>query len=165
MRLADCCMAVSGSVSLELLFHAKPTVILYWISRLAYRVQEFFRTVKYITLVNLLSTGQIESDDLAPFDPAQPDADKVLFPEYLTCEDQSWRVASHVIEWLSDPARRTGRVKALESLRSRVGHGGASRRAAEYLLDALPPGAHPLPRPHFLSEKAAAQRADIARAQ
>ena len=33
MRLADCCMAVSGSVSLELLYHTKPTVILYWISR------------------------------------------------------------------------------------------------------------------------------------
>ena len=36
IRLAECCMAVSGSVSLELLYHTKPTVILYWISRLAY---------------------------------------------------------------------------------------------------------------------------------
>ena len=33
IHLADCCMAVSGSVSLELLYHTKPTVILYWIRR------------------------------------------------------------------------------------------------------------------------------------
>ncbi len=157
MRLAHCCMAVSGSVSLELLYHAKPTVILYWISRFAYRVQGWFRTVKYITLVNLLSTGQVETDDLTPFDPAQPDAEKVLFPEYLTWEDKSWRVASHVIEWLSEPASRASRVTVLEALRADVGHGGASARAAEYLLGALPSGSPALPRPHFLHHAPAAR--------
>ena len=59
MQLADCCMAVSGSVSLELLYHTKPTVILYWISRWPIFVQRFFRKVKYITLVNLLSTDEL----------------------------------------------------------------------------------------------------------
>ena len=44
IHLADCCMAVSGSVSLELLYQTKPTVILYWISRLAYFVQGFSAT-------------------------------------------------------------------------------------------------------------------------
>ena len=38
-----------------MLYHAKPTVILYWISRPAYFVQTLFRNVKYITLVNLLA--------------------------------------------------------------------------------------------------------------
>jgi lipid-A-disaccharide synthase len=84
MRLADCCMAVSGSVSLELLYYTSPTVILYWISRLAYFVQRFFRKVKYITLVNLLTTDELYPKDLAPFDPSQEDAEKILFPEYLT---------------------------------------------------------------------------------
>ncbi len=51
IQLAECCMAVSGSVSLELLYQIKPTVIMYRISRLAYSVQDFFRHVKYITLV------------------------------------------------------------------------------------------------------------------
>ena len=106
IRLADCCMAVSGSVSLELLCQAKPTVILYWINRLAYWVQGFFRKVKYITLVNLLTADELYPDDLTPYDPAQPDADRILFPEYLTCGDRSAQVAGHVIEWLRDPARR-----------------------------------------------------------
>jgi lipid-A-disaccharide synthase len=115
MHLADCCMACSGSVSLELLYHAKPTVILYWISRAAYVVQGFLRKAKYITLVNLL-------------------ADKPLFPEYLTCEDKSAEIAGHVIEWLREPAVRAERVEALGRLRDEVGQPGASRRAAEIIL-------------------------------
>jgi lipid-A-disaccharide synthase len=149
MRLADCCMAVSGSVSIELLYHAKPTTILYWISRPAYFVQGFFRKVKYITLVNLLSTGELYPADLSPYDPAQPDADRVLFPEYLTCEDKSAQLAGHAIEWLSDPAKRAARVAQLEQLKAQVAHGGASGRAADYILDALRGPATAVPPPHF----------------
>jgi lipid-A-disaccharide synthase len=139
IHLADCCMACSGSVSLELLYHAKPTVILYWISPLAYRVQRWFRKVKYITLVNLLSTDELFPADLTPYDPSQPDAAKVLFPEYLTCEDRSGQIAAHVVEWLRNPAAREARVAELVKLRQAVGHGGASARAAEYILRALAP--------------------------
>jgi lipid-A-disaccharide synthase len=137
MAAADCCMAVSGSVSLELLYHTKPTVILYWISRTAYFVQKFFRKVKYITLVNLLTADELYPQDLTPFDPSQPDAEKVLFPEYLTCEDKSSQIAAHAIEWLRDPARRAAKVAQLAELKARVAHGGASARAAEYILNVL----------------------------
>ena len=134
MRLADCAMSVSGSVSLELLYHTTPTVILYWISRPAYFVQTFFRKVKYITLVNLLIADGLADDDLTPYDPSQADAERVLFPEYLTCEDKSAQIAGHIIEWLDDPAKRTARVEALAGLKDRVAHGGALGRAAEYIL-------------------------------
>ena len=137
MHLADCCMACSGSVSLELLYHAKPTVILYWISRAAYFVQRYFRKVKYITLVNLLATGELYPADLSPYDPSQPGAGRVLFPEYLTCEDRSEQIAAHVIGWLRDPAARAARVAELERLKARVARAGASARAAKYILDAL----------------------------
>jgi lipid-A-disaccharide synthase len=130
-------MSVSGSVSLELLYHTVPTVILYWITPFAYRVQKFFRKVKYITLVNLLSTDGLAETDITPFDPAQADADRVLFPEYLTCEDRSAQIAAHIVEWLSDPAKRTARVEALAALKDRVAHGGASARAADYILNTL----------------------------
>jgi lipid-A-disaccharide synthase len=150
MSLADCAMAVSGSVSLELLYYATPTVILYWISRLGYFVQGFFRKVKYITLVNLLSTDELYPQDLAPYNPSQADADKVLFPEYLTCEDKSEQIAGHLIEWLMDPAKRAARVVQLEALKDKVAHGGASSRAAQYILDVLSRRRHPVPRPHYL---------------
>jgi lipid-A-disaccharide synthase len=137
MRLATCCMACSGSVSMELLYHLKPTVIHYRIGPVAYAVQQRFRKVKYITLVNLLSTGELYPADLSPYDPAQPDAEKVLFPEYLTCEDKSAAVAGHVIKWLTDPAALGRQVAALCALKTQVAHGGASDRAAEYILRAL----------------------------
>ena len=146
MRLANCAMSVSGSVSLELLYHATPTVILYWVSHVAYLVQLVFRKVKYITLVNLLSTGNLDDSDMAPFDPAQPDADRVLFPEYLTHEDKSAQLAAHIVEWLRDPVKRAARVAALRELKAQVAHGGASQRAAEYIIAPGPPAAtHPSP--------------------
>ncbi len=179
MRMADCAVSVSGSVSLELLYHTTPTVILYWIERYAYVVQSFFRKVKYITLVNLLSTGGLDSDgeetpsgtdrdsggrpslfarlkrrfSLAEsFDPSQPDADRVLFPEYLTCEDKSAQIAEHVIEWLCEPTKRAARVEALAALKTEVAHGGASNRAAQYILEVLDRRPRPVPRPHFVTK-------------
>ena len=153
MRLADCCMAVSGSVSLELLYHVKPTVIHYGISRLAYFVQGFFRKVKYITLVNLLSTNELYPTDLTPYDPGQPDADRVLFPEYLTCEDKSAAVAGHVIEWLTKPAVRAHLVQKLQALKARVADEGASCKAAEYILAAVAPRHPAIARPHILTPR------------
>jgi len=153
MHLADCAMAVSGSVSLELLYHATPTVILYHISRFGYQVQKFFRKVKYITLVNLLSTGKLYTGDIEPYDPAQPDADQVLFPEYLTCEDKSPQLAGHIIEWLTQPVRRAARIEKLKALRAEIAHGGASNRAAEYILAALSSRQPPLPHPHGMMKE------------
>jgi lipid-A-disaccharide synthase len=148
IELADCCMAVSGSVSLELLARAKPTAILYWISPLAYRLQAKFRRVKYITLVNLLSAKELFPRDVTPYDPAGPDAQEALFPEYLTCEDRSRDIARHVVGWLTQPDERRQLVERLEALRAEVGHGGASQAAARYLLAHVPPREFVAPRPH-----------------
>ena len=158
IRLADCCMAVSGSVSLELLYQCKPTVILYRISRLAYRVQGWFRKVRYITLVNLLTTDKPFAGDLTLYDPKSEDAQKVLYPEYLTCEDKSSEIAAHVTQWLTDASARESLAARLGELKTQVGQGGASSRAAGYILDVLSRRAHPIPRPHFLRVRQPALR-------
>lgn len=150
VHLSHCCMAVSGSVSLELLYHTRPTVVLYWIDRVAYFVQGWFRRVKYITLVNLLSSDELYPSDLSPYDPLQADAHKVLFPEYLTWQDKSSQIACHLLEWLSDEEQRQALIARLAELKERVGHGGASRRAAEYILAHLPLQRTAVPRPHFV---------------
>lgn len=157
IRLADCCMAVSGSVSLELLYHGKPTVVLYWISRLAYFVQRWIRKVKYITLVNLLTTDELHPADVTPYDPSQPDAERVLFPEYLTCGDKSQQIADHCIGWLTDAEKRESVVAELAKLKADVAHGGASRRAAEYILGVLSPRRTAVGAPHFVTAASAAQ--------
>ena len=134
---SDCTMAVSGSVSLELLYHTKPSVILYYISPAAFFVQSFFRKVRYITLVNLLVTDDLFPKKVAVYDPNDPVDAKVLMPEYLTCEDKSEQVAGHVVEWLTQPAKRAERIAQLAELKDRVGYGGASKRAADYMLAEL----------------------------
>jgi len=155
IHLAQCCMAVSGSVSLELLYHAKPSVILYWISRPAFFAQQFLRKVKYITLVNLLAAEELFPEDLTPFDPGQEGADRVLFPEYLTFEDKSAQIARHVVGWLTNRQAREALVERLARLKAQVAHGGASARAAEYLLEHLPRPGSVIPPPHFLESKRA----------
>lgn len=143
-------MAVSGSVSLELLYHTKPSVILYYISPLAFFVQSFFRKVRYITLVNLLVTDDLFPKKVATYDPNDPVDAKVLLPEYLTCEDKSAAVAAHIVEWLTDPTKRSERIAKLAELKEIVGHGGASKRAADYLLAEMDRQAiRPVPRTHF----------------
>ncbi len=147
---SECTMAVSGSVSLELLYHTKPSVILYYISPLAFFIQRFFRKVRYITLVNLLVTDDLFPKKVALYDPQDPADAKVLLPEYLTCEDKSPAIAEHVVEWLTDANRRAHRVAQLAELKEVVGHGGASKRAADYLLAELDRLAiRSTPRTHF----------------
>ncbi|HWA97710.1 MAG TPA: lipid-A-disaccharide synthase [Pirellulales bacterium] len=147
---AHCCMAVSGSVSLELLYHRRPTVILYAISPLAFYVQGLFRRVRYITLVNLLSTSGVFIDRRTEYDPDAPGAAKVPFPEYLTPTDRSADIANRIVAWLGDPAQHAESVAWLDTLRTAVAHGGATSKAAEYIVATLDRDRRPLiPRPHY----------------
>jgi lipid-A-disaccharide synthase len=115
IELAEACISVSGSVSLELLHRAKPTVIVYRIAPVYRLIALQMLKARFITLVNLL-------------------AGEELYPELLTARDESTRIAGHVLGWLNDPARRAELVGRLESLRDRVAVPGACDRAAAYLL-------------------------------
>lgn len=131
IRAADCCLAVSGSVSLELLYHEKPTVIVYRIGRLAYHIQSWFRRVKYITLVNLLAFGGESAADLPPQDRETPQPEKALYPEFLTYHDCSREVARHLEHWLTDTAARKAVIEQLQQLKARLNWQGAVDRAAD----------------------------------
>jgi lipid-A-disaccharide synthase len=136
IHCATVCLACSGSVSLELLFRGKPTVIHYRISRLAYFVQPFFRKVRYITLVNLLAS---ENRYCTRAELDAPTREDVPFPEYLTCEDRSVEMARDLIRWLHDPEAWQATVSQLETLRDAFGVPGASWSAAAYVQRHLPP--------------------------
>src|SRR5262249_18039543 len=115
-----------------------------------FRVQEFFRRVKYITLVNLLTATELFPADTTPYDPSDAGAERVLFPEYLTCEDKSLAIAGHVIRWLADERAREELVAELAKLKARVGHGGASQTAAELILREIADQSRAAPpKPHF----------------
>jgi len=138
---ATCCLACSGSVSLELLHESTPTVIHYQIDRFQNFLQRCFRKCRFITLVNLLvserrfetpsSTDDYDPDDVQMMDEAP-------FPEYLTVTDRSANMAHHVVRWLTQPRLYQEAKDRLESLRESFVKPGASERAADYILQHLP---------------------------
>lgn len=137
---ATCCLACSGSVSLELLYHAVPSVMVYHVPWWLYVSVRRLMHVRYMTLVNLLATDRpffTAGESKAPYEPGAPGHERVLFPEYPTWRDRSADVARHAIGWLQDEAARQQVVGKLVALRERVGQSGASARAADYLLKHL----------------------------
>ena len=118
IRLADAAWAVSGSVGLELMNEALPTVVLYKVNRLDLVIARPFIKSKYISLVNLL-------------------ADAELMPEYLTTRDVSPELAAHALRWLGDPAERAVASRRLADLRGLVAVPGAAERAAESILSMI----------------------------
>lgn len=152
IHAARCCMACSGSVSLEILYHAKPTVIHYGAGPLGYFMQGIFRRVKYITLVNLLAEGDLFPPRITPFDPDAPGAEDVPMPEYLTWLNRSPQLARHVVEWLTDDAAYAYKVSLLHDLRKRFAQSGASLTGAKYILAALQKETEGVPPPHFAAQ-------------
>ena len=59
IELADACVAVSGSVGLELMYRAKPTVVVYGMKRLTMWLVQQLVKVKYMSLVNLLAGEEL----------------------------------------------------------------------------------------------------------
>lgn len=139
IHLAKCCLACSGSVSLELLWHEKPTVIHYKTSRLLYGVGRYLAmTVRYVTLVNILAADDAFSGIRRPYDRHEPGAEQIPFPEYPTYQDKSADLAEHIVQWLTDEGQRERKTQQLQRLKSQFAQGGASERAAEYVLSHLP---------------------------
>ena len=118
MELATACITVAGSVSLELLWRAKPSVIVYRMGGIGLRAARWLVKVPYISLVNLL-------------------AEKELYPEFATDRCESAAVAEHVLSWLNDPAKYAALCQELTALRDRVAEPGACERAAQYIVYAL----------------------------
>ncbi len=155
MQAADCCMACSGSVSLELLYHKRPTAILYWITPTAYLVQSFLRRSRYITLVNLLTVDDLFLSRETTVEENRKDAESALFPEYLTSEDKSRQIADNICSWLTDEHSRQATENRLALLKDQVAHGGASRRAAEYILEMIGRNETKTLRPHYVPSRVA----------
>ena len=116
IRLAHSAWAVSGSVGLELMNEALPTVVLYTIGKFDLFVARRFMKTKYISLVNLL-------------------ADAEVMPEYLAARDVAPELAEHALRWLGDPGARELASRKLADLRGLVARTGATQVAASCILE------------------------------
>ncbi|MEQ8788603.1 MAG: lipid-A-disaccharide synthase [Pirellulaceae bacterium] len=138
IHASRCCLACSGSVSLELLYYARPSVIHYRVGRLFYWFARcVLIRVRFITLVNLLAAEDPFDLSAGPYDPGAADAERIPFPEYPTYSDMSAQLAAHVVRWLNDDAAYQRSAERLRQLKAELSHGGASRTAAHYILSTL----------------------------
>lgn len=134
---ATCCLACSGSVSLELLHERAPTVIHYRIDRVSDFLQRHFRRCRFITLVNLLASERRFETSL-PYDPNDiVHLAEAPFPEYIAVEDRSAELAHHLIRWLLNEPFRQESIARLKSLCETFARPGASRLAADYIFSQL----------------------------
>ena len=155
IEAADICLACSGSVSLELLYHAKPTVVYYQVSRWAYWIQDKVRIARYITLTNLLDADRISRKAGENHDPDAINAVRLPMPEYLVCEDRSAKIAARVIDWLESEELRQRKIEELKNLRDRFAHPGASQRAADYITGVLGLAKEDAAKSHSIARKSA----------
>lgn len=118
IELSRACVAVSGSVGLELFYRLKPAAIVYRIRKLDMTIARPFINSPFISLVNLL-------------------AEKELYPEFLTDRCQASAIAEHVRRWLGDPAAHASMVQELADLKRRVALPGACERTGEYIARVL----------------------------
>ena len=137
MKAASVCVACSGSVSMELLYHRKPTVIVFKVQRWAMLAQAIVLRSKFITLVNLIAATDIRRRKWRPYDPDAPGADPCVMPEYLTSGDPSEKVARRVIQWLTDKALYERKFNELDALAIKYAIPGATERAADYILEKM----------------------------
>lgn len=112
---ADCCLMVSGSVSLELLARSTPAVVVYRGSLLFYLLVRLLVTCHYNTLPNLI-------------------AGRALMPEFsfvVHVDLYVRRMADILDGWISEPETQTAARRVLLRLRNRVAQTGGVERAAD----------------------------------
>jgi len=137
MKGATCCLACSGSVSLELLHYRKPTAIVYKIQRWAMVAQAFLLRTRYITLTNLIAASDIRRTSWRPYDPESSEGEKAVMPEYLTTGNPAPQLAAQAITWLTDAAERERKIAELDRLAVQYAQPGATQKAADYILEQL----------------------------
>jgi lipid-A-disaccharide synthase len=119
---SDAAIVASGTAVLEAGLMQRPLVVVYRVSLITYLVGRLMLKVAHVALVNLL-------------------AGRRLVPELLQGDMTPERIAAEVRRvWDPGPPREE-MLRGLEEVRGRLGGPGAAERAAEAVLELLPPTA------------------------
>ena len=115
---SDACIAASGTATLELAVARKPMVVIYKTAMITWLLAKFLIKIPYVALVNVV-------------------AQKRVVPECLQFDANPEKIASTLQEIYQDPQKREKMKEELSAVTRRLGDKGASRRAAEEILDAV----------------------------
>ncbi len=116
LAASDLAVAASGTATLETAIIGTPLIVVYRASRLNWRIFRPLINTPFVGMPNLI-------------------AGKEIAPELLQDDLSGERLASLIVEFLSDPARLERSRADLAEVRSKLGEANASERAARKILD------------------------------
>lgn len=122
IEAADCCLMVSGSISLELLARRKPGIVLYRVPTVGRFFARFLMLCRWISLPNLM-------------------ADREVMPEFVSNGDPESDIVKMVEQlglWLGDSGELKRVQAEMAELADRTAAAGASEQAAQFLLGRFP---------------------------
>ena len=126
IELADACLMVSGSVSLEVLARKTPAVVVYRIDRVFYWFSSTLINCQYFSLPNLIARHPV-------------------MPEFAPIDDPRWSIDTMtdiLHRWLTDEAAYSRQTGELGRLVAAVATPGATANAATAILDRLAPSSN-----------------------
>lgn len=128
IEAADCCLMVSGSISLELLARKTPGIVLYRVATFEKLAARLLQTCEFITLTNLI-------------------AGQAVMPEFVSAgrpEQDVQAIATWLAENFRQPDVLKERRQRMSELADKAAVTGASATAARLILDRLSDNAgHP----------------------
>ena len=113
---ADVAIVASGTVTVQAALHGCPMVVVYRLGALTYRIGKPFVHVDTYAMVNLV-------------------AGKKVVPELIQEDFTPQAAADAALRVLTDPAHAAAVKQELAAVRAKLGVAGASRRAAEAVLE------------------------------
>lgn len=118
MAYSDLAITCSGTVTLEAALLGTPMMVIYRLAAFSWALGRLIVKVPYISLVNLV-------------------AREMIVPEFIQAEVKPEKLAAEAARMLGDEARRRLLTERLANVRSRLGPGGATKRAAEAALELI----------------------------
>ena len=116
LAAADVVLTASGTATVQTAIHERPMVIVYRLSPLTWWLARRFVKVRAFGMVNLV-------------------AGRTVVPEYAQAAFRPAVVAADAVRFLTDGEHAARTRRALREVRARLGGPGASRRAAEHVLE------------------------------
>lgn len=117
---SDAAIVASGTAALEAGLMQRPMVVVYRVSLVTYLVGRMMLKVAHVALVNLL-------------------AGRRVVPELLQGDMTPERIAGEIRRLWVPGTPREEMLQGLEEVRTRLGQHGAAARAAESVMELLPP--------------------------
>ena len=115
---ADVVLTASGTATVQTAIHERPMVVVYRLSPLTYRLGRRFVRLNAFGMVNLIAETRI-------------------VPEFLQEAFTPEAVAGEAVRYLTDETHAATTRAELRTVREKLGGSGASRRAAEQVLDVI----------------------------